>query len=179
MIQLFAQINVEFEVLFHSVHPSIALFPFCWALASLFFSFVIFFYTGCRTHWTSDQPVGRPLLIWSSQGANIISDPMPYSLVKGYKLSGNLVPSSIWRQYVDMKWWHSFIRLQSPTTNSRCRINKGLIKRESIIDHWRWRCKGLILWPTPYKYIHLSDYKVWYSSREVSLQIHIFQTFVS
>jgi hypothetical protein len=42
----------------------------------------------------------------------------------------------------------------SPTLHSRCGINKGLIKRGSTIDHWRSRCKGCILWPTPYTYIH-------------------------
>jgi hypothetical protein len=52
------------------------------------------------------------------------------------------------------KWllWHPHI--QSPTLDSRCRINKGLIKRGSRIDHWRSRCKGWILWPAPYTYIH-------------------------
>jgi hypothetical protein len=30
----------------------------------------------------------------------------------------------------------------------------GLIKRGSTIDHWRSRCKGRILWPTPHTYIH-------------------------
>jgi hypothetical protein len=51
-----------------------------------------------------------------------------------------------------IEWYLLFI--QSPTLHSRCRINKGLIKRGSTIDHWRSRCKGWILWPTPYTYIH-------------------------
>jgi hypothetical protein len=29
---------------------------------------------------------------------------------------------------------------QSPTFHSKCRINKGLIKMGSTIDHWRSRC---------------------------------------
>jgi hypothetical protein len=44
--------------------------------------------------------------------------------------------------------------IQGPTLHSRCGINKGLIKRGSTIQHWRSRCKGWILWPTPYTYIH-------------------------
>jgi hypothetical protein len=42
---------------------------------------------------------------------------------------------------------------QSPTFHSKCRINKGVIKRGSKIDHWRSRCKGRILWSTPYAFI--------------------------
>jgi hypothetical protein len=38
--------------------------------------------------------------------------------------------------------------------HSRCGINKGLIKRGSIIDHWRSHCKGRILWPNPYTHIY-------------------------
>jgi hypothetical protein len=54
----------------------------------------------------------------------------------------------------EIKWllWRPDIR--SPTLHSRCGINKGLIKRGSTIDHWKSRCKGWILWPTPYTYIH-------------------------
>jgi hypothetical protein len=43
---------------------------------------------------------------------------------------------------------------QSPTLHSWCRINKGLIKRGSTIDHWRSWCNSWILWPAPYTYIH-------------------------
>jgi hypothetical protein len=52
------------------------------------------------------------------------------------------------------KWllWHPHIK--SPTLHFRCRINRWLIKRGSIIDHWKSRCKGRILWPTPHTYIH-------------------------
>jgi hypothetical protein len=49
---------------------------------------------------------------------------------------------------------HRRPHIQSPTLRSRCGINKGLIKRGRTIDHWRSRCKGWILWPTPYTYIH-------------------------
>jgi hypothetical protein len=52
------------------------------------------------------------------------------------------------------KWLLWRPHIQSPTRHSRCRINKGLIKRGSTIDHWRSRSKGWILWPTPYTYIH-------------------------
>jgi hypothetical protein len=41
-----------------------------------------------------------------------------------------------------------------PTFYPKCRINIGLIKRGSTIDHWRSRCRGRISWPTPYTYIH-------------------------
>jgi hypothetical protein len=41
------------------VHSSVALQPFCWALASS--SVSLSFYTDGRTPWTSDQPVARPL----------------------------------------------------------------------------------------------------------------------
>jgi hypothetical protein len=51
------------------------------------------------------------------------------------------------------KWLLWRPHIQSPTLQSRCGINKGLIKRGSTIDHWRSRCKGWILWPTPYTYI--------------------------
>jgi hypothetical protein len=47
-------------------------------------------------------------------------------------------------------WLHK----QSLTFHSRCRINKEFIQRGSTIDHWRSRCKGWILRPTPYTYIH-------------------------
>jgi hypothetical protein len=50
--------------------------------------------------------------------------------------------------------WHPHI--QSPTLHSKCMIYKELIKRGSTIDHWRLRCKGWILWPTPYTYIYAS-----------------------
>jgi hypothetical protein len=42
---------------------------------------------------------------------------------------------------------------QSPTVYSKCRINKGLIKRGSPIDHWRSQCKGRIIMAHPL-YIH-------------------------
>jgi hypothetical protein len=53
---------------------------------------------------------------------------------------------------------------QSPTIHSRCWINKGLIKGGSTIDHWRSWCKGLILWPIPYTYMHtyILTYKIFY-----------------
>jgi hypothetical protein len=52
------------------------------------------------------------------------------------------------------KWLLWRPHIQSPTLHSRCGINKGLIKKGSTIDHWRSWCKGYILWPTPYTYIH-------------------------
>jgi hypothetical protein len=52
------------------------------------------------------------------------------------------------------KWLLWRPHIQSPTLHSRCGINKGLIKKGSTIDNWRSRCKGWILWPTPYTYIH-------------------------
>jgi hypothetical protein len=52
------------------------------------------------------------------------------------------------------KWLLWRPHIQSRTLHSRCGINKGLIKRGSTIYHWRSRCKGWILWPTPYTYIH-------------------------
>jgi hypothetical protein len=52
------------------------------------------------------------------------------------------------------KWllWHPLN--WSPTFHSECRINKGLSYRGSTIDHWKSLCRGQILWPTPYTYIH-------------------------
>jgi hypothetical protein len=38
---------------------------------------------------------------------------------------------------------------QSPTFHSKCRIDKGLIKRGSTIDHWRSRCKGRFIMVHP------------------------------
>jgi hypothetical protein len=52
------------------------------------------------------------------------------------------------------KWLLWRPHIQSPTLHSRCVINKGLIKRGSTVDHWRWRWKGWILRSTPYTYIH-------------------------
>jgi hypothetical protein len=48
--------------------------------------------------------------------------------------------------------WRPYIR--SPTLHSRSGINEGLIKRGSTTDHWRSRCNGWILRPTPYAYIY-------------------------
>jgi hypothetical protein len=58
------------------------------------------------------------------------------------------------------KWrlWRPHI--QSPTLHSRCGINKGLIKMGSTIGHWRSRCKGWFLWPTPYTYIHTYIFRI-------------------
>jgi hypothetical protein len=48
--------------------------------------------------------------------------------------------------------------INSPTFHSKCRINKGLIKRGSTIDHWRSRCKGRISGPPlVHTYIHNID----------------------
>jgi hypothetical protein len=52
------------------------------------------------------------------------------------------------------KWLLWRPQTQSHTFHSRCRINKGLIKRGSTIEHWRSRCKGWILWLIPYTYIY-------------------------
>jgi hypothetical protein len=38
---------------------------------------------------------------------------------------------------------------QSPTCHSKCRIDKGLIKRGSTIDHWWSRCKDRIIMARP------------------------------
>jgi hypothetical protein len=57
-------------------------------------------------------------------------------------LSGPVLHGTKWRL-----WRH---HIQSPTLRLRCRINKWLIKRGNTTDHWRPRCKGWILWPTPY-----------------------------
>jgi hypothetical protein len=40
------------------------------------------------------------------------------------------------------KWLLSRPHIQSPPLHSRCKINKGLLKRGSTIDHWRSRRKG-------------------------------------
>jgi hypothetical protein len=42
---------------------------------------------------------------------------------------------------------------QSPIFHSKCRINKGLIKRRSILHHWSLRCKGWMIMAHP-SYIH-------------------------
>jgi hypothetical protein len=54
------------------------------------------------------------------------------------------------------KWLLRRPHIQSRTLYSRCGNNKGLIKRGSTTYHWRSRCKGWILWPTPYTYIQVS-----------------------
>jgi hypothetical protein len=53
-----------------------------------------------------------------------------------------------------IKWLLWRPHKESPTFHSKCWINKGLIKRGSTINHWRSQCKGRILWPTPYTYMH-------------------------
>jgi hypothetical protein len=50
------------------------------------------------------------------------------------------------------KWLLWCPHIQSLTLHLRRGINKGLIKRGSTTDHWRLRCKGWILWPTPHTY---------------------------
>jgi hypothetical protein len=37
----------------------------------------------------------------------------------------------------------------SPTFHSKCRVDKGLIKRGSRIDYWRSQCKGRIIMARP------------------------------
>jgi hypothetical protein len=39
---------------------------------------------------------------------------------------------------------------QCPAFHLRCRIDKGLIKRGSTLDHWRSRCKGRIIMAHPW-----------------------------
>jgi hypothetical protein len=46
----------------------------------------------------------------------------------------------IWKPYAHPKHRSTFIELHGVTSQ--------------LIDHWRSRCKGRILWPTPYTYIH-------------------------
>jgi hypothetical protein len=46
---------------------------------------------------------------------------------------------------------------QSPTFQSKYRIDKGLTKRESTIDHWRSQCKGRIIVPHPYAFNHSTE----------------------
>jgi hypothetical protein len=52
-----------------------------------------------------------------------------------------------------IKWLLWCPHKQSPTFHSKCRINKGLIKRGSTIYHWRSWCKGRIIMAHP-SYIH-------------------------
>jgi hypothetical protein len=61
------------------------------------------------------------------------------------------------------KWLLWRPHIQSPTLHSRCGINKGLFKRGNTVDHWKSRCKGWILWPTPYAYIHTYLHTTWTS----------------
>jgi hypothetical protein len=75
------------------------------------------------------------------------------------------------------KWLLWRPHIQSPPLHSRCGINKGLIKRGSKIDHWRSRCKGWILWPTPYLYIHTyTNYHIYLiialCGQKMSLNLH-------
>jgi hypothetical protein len=78
------------------------------------------------------------------------------SRVRGSVTNNN----GFWIGWLDLLTSSFAITLQSPTLHSRCGINKGLIKRGSTIDHWRSRCKGWILWPTPYTYIHTYIYTI-------------------
>jgi hypothetical protein len=47
--------------------------------------------------------------------------------------------------------------------HSKCRINKGLIKRGSTIDHWRSRCKGRISGP-PLIHTYIITHQLLHSS---------------
>jgi hypothetical protein len=69
--------------------------------------------------------------------------------------------------------WRSHI--QSPILHSRCRTNKGLIKRGSTIDLQRSRCKGWFLWPTPYTYIH-TTLTIWLNTKRSLKILHFAHT---
>jgi hypothetical protein len=60
-------------------------------------------------------------------------------------------------------------------------INKGLIQRESTIDHWRSQGEGRILWSTPYTHthIHTRRFVMWLYSRFQEIRFHYihWQTF--
>jgi hypothetical protein len=82
-----------------------------------------------RRRWISHT---YPVWLW---GCSWLKIPSPGPVLHGTKWL-------LWRPHK-----------QSPTFHSWRRIDKGLTKRGSTIDHWRPRCKGWILWPTPYTYI--------------------------
>jgi hypothetical protein len=88
-----------------------------------------------------------------------------------------MVPRRRWisHTYSMLLWGHSLLKIsspgplfygtnwllwrpheQGPTFHSKCRINKGLIKKRGTINHRRLQCKGRISWPTPLTYIHSS-----------------------
>jgi hypothetical protein len=88
----------------------------------------------------TNQPHTHPVWLWGRSPCKISS---PGPIFHGTKWL-------LWRPH-----------MQSPTLHSRCSINKGLIKKGSTIDRWRSRCKGWILWPNPYTYIHMGCYLFW------------------
>jgi hypothetical protein len=73
------------------------------------------------------------------------------------------------------KWLLWRPHIQSPTLNSRCGINKRLIKRGSTMDHWRSQCKGWILCPTPNTYIHHTFFFPYVSVPGVYVPSNLFQ----
>jgi hypothetical protein len=68
--------------------------------------------------------------------------------------------------YHGTKWLLLRPHIKSPTLHSRCGINKGLIKKGSIIDHWRLRCKGMIFGP-PLILTYLPTYIYKFSAQHV------------
>jgi hypothetical protein len=102
----------------------------------------------------------------------------PYCYLKGHLFKLGLTDDptcercleedSISPTYLVWMWYHSLFKIsspgpvpygtkwllrhphkQSPTFHSKCRINKGLIKQGSTINHWRLRCKGQIFMAHP------------------------------
>jgi hypothetical protein len=81
----------------------------------------------------------HPVWLWGCSPSKILS---PGPVFYGTK----------WLPWRPHRWGH--------TLHSRCRINKGLIKRGRTIDLERSRCKVWFLWPTPYTYIHACTYSI-------------------
>jgi hypothetical protein len=106
--------------------------------------------------------------LWKVPGRWWISHTYPMCLW-GHSLFKILSPEPVllgteWLLWRPHKW--------SPTFHSKCRINKVLIKRGSIIDQWWSRCKGQITMVHPYSFIlsfihsiQLSNPKPIYKSR--------------
>jgi hypothetical protein len=76
---------------------------------------------------------------------------------------------------------------QSPTFHSKCRINKGLIRRGSTIDHWKLWCKGWIIMAHP-SYISSHFIEVcfqnrfiflWFTEGSVALHLHTYSYILS
>jgi hypothetical protein len=79
--------------------------------------------------------------LWMVPGKRWISHMHPMWLW-GHRLFKILSPGPV---FYGTKWLLWCPHKQSPTFHSKCKIDKGLIRKGSTIDHWRSQCKGQII----------------------------------